>query len=204
MTTDYLDIARRRRDAIRQGVTWAPGAPSTTREISQKSQESGEDGGLISHNSLFSQSVTPPTSRDGPLLRAQARTETQLGDTTSRDVEPDGEPADPDQVTSRSAATMWPQADREISEISEKSPSATGGRGLTADPFRAWRLRNARLLSKVGGQTAHDYGGFCAVHRRLLSYPEQKRGACSWCVPVDPEHEPEYWASHWRRFTEER
>ncbi len=31
-----------------------------------------------------------------------------------------------------------------------------------------------------------------------------RRGACSWCVPVDPEREPEYWASHWRRFTERR
>ena len=47
-----------------------------------------------------------------------------------------------------------------------------------------------------------DYGGFCATHRRPLSYPEQQRGACSWCVPVDPEREPEYWASHWRRFRE--
>jgi hypothetical protein len=35
-----------------------------------------------------------------------------------------------------------------------------------------------------------------------LTYPEQQRGACSWCVPVDPEREPEYWASHWRKFTE--
>ncbi len=48
----------------------------------------------------------------------------------------------------------------------------------------------------------HDPGGYCAEHGRRLSYPEQQRGACSWCVPVDPEREPEYWASHWRRFTE--
>jgi hypothetical protein len=31
--------------------------------------------------------------------------------------------------------------------------------------------------------------------RRAPSYPEQKRGACSWCLPVDPGCEPEYWAS---------
>ena len=73
---------------------------------------------------------------------------------------------------------------------------------LLADPFRAWRLRNAELLVEQDGRRGHDVGGFCAEHRRPLSYPEQKRGACSWCVPVDPEREPEYWATHWRRFTE--
>jgi hypothetical protein len=74
----------------------------------------------------------------------------------------------------------------------------------SASPFRAWRLRNAELLIEQDGRRGHDAGGFCAAHHRPLSYPEQQRGACSWCVPVDPEQEPEYWASHWRRFTQGR
>jgi hypothetical protein len=39
---------------------------------------------------------------------------------------------------------------------------------------------------------------------RSVSQPEQKRGTCWWCVPVDPDREPEYWAGHWLRFTERR
>ena len=69
-------------------------------------------------------------------------------------------------------------------------------------PFHAWRLRNAELLTEQDGRLGRDYGSCRAEHRRALSYPEEKRGACSWCVPVDREREPEYGASHWRRFTE--
>ena len=72
------------------------------------------------------------------------------------------------------------------------------------DPFRAWRHRNAERLTEADARRGYDPGGFCAEHRRWLSYPEQQRGACSWCVPVDPEREPECWASRWRRFTERR
>ena len=75
---------------------------------------------------------------------------------------------------------------------------------LAADPFRAWYHRNAELLTDTDRRLGHDAGGFCAAHNRWLSYPEQRRGACSWCVPVDPDREPEYWASHGRTFTERR
>jgi hypothetical protein len=90
------------------------------------------------------------------------------------------------------------------------SPSALNDRDeirhtlALVDACRAWRRRNAELLTEDDRRSGHDPGGFCAEHRRCLSYPEQKRGACSWCVPVDPEREPEYWASHWRRFNERR
>src|SRR5206468_12497945 len=96
-----------------------------------------------------------------------------------------------------------PQCER--SEKSEISPgSAATMPGPAADPFIRWRLTNAERLTVDDLASGHDPGGFCAEHRRWLSYPEQKRGACSWCVPVDPAREPEYWASHWRRFTERR
>ncbi len=69
-------------------------------------------------------------------------------------------------------------------------------------PLRAWCLRNAELLSQIDRRLGHDRGGFCAAHGRWLNYPEQQRGACSWCVPVDLERESEYWASHWPTFGE--
>lgn len=71
-----------------------------------------------------------------------------------------------------------------------------------ADPFLRWRLMNAERLTAADVARGYDAGGYCVGHGRILSHPEQKRGACSWCVPVDPAREPEYWASHWRRFTE--
>ena len=92
--------------------------------------------------------------------------------------------------------------DCEVSEESEESPLIPKRTSVRSDPFVTWRLRNAEHLTASDLALGHDPGGFCAEHRRWLSYPEQKRGACSWCVPVDPEKEPEYWASHWRRFTE--
>jgi hypothetical protein len=73
-----------------------------------------------------------------------------------------------------------------------------------AEAVVRWELANAARLTAVDRQLGHDPGGFCAEHNRWLSYPEQSRGACSGCVPVDPEREPEYWAGHWRRFTEAR
>jgi hypothetical protein len=79
----------------------------------------------------------------------------------------------------------------------EGQPEDDGG-----DPFERWRLLNAQRFTADDAAHGYDTGGYCAQHGRVLSYPEQKRGACSWCVAVDPEREPEYWASHWRRFTE--
>jgi hypothetical protein len=72
---------------------------------------------------------------------------------------------------------------------------------VAPDPFRAWYHRNAELLTDTDRRLGHDPGGFCVEHNRWLSHSEQRRGACSWCVPVDPDREPEYWQSHWRRFT---
>ena len=94
----------------------------------------------------------------------------------------------------------------EKSEESEKTPAAESvpAPALLADPLRAWRLANAERLTAEDARLGHDPGGFCATHHRWLTYPEQQRGACSWCVPVDPEREPEYWATHWRRFAERR
>jgi hypothetical protein len=88
-----------------------------------------------------------------------------------------------------------PLTSTDIDDIRHTLPS-------TGDPRRAWYHRNAELLTDDDRRLGRDPGGYCVEHRRGLSYPEQKRGACSWCVPVDPEREPEYWASHWRRFTE--
>jgi hypothetical protein len=108
----------------------------------------------------------------------------------------------------------------EIADKTDKTPVAPSPEGVLSvlsvvsggeesptpadatDPFVAWRRQNAEKLAALARVGGDDPGGFCAEHGRCLSYPEQKRGACSWCVPVDPEHEPEYWASHWRRFTE--
>ncbi len=83
-------------------------------------------------------------------------------------------------------------------------PRASGAEpeAIPADPFLRWRLENSARLTADDLARGFDAGGYCTVHGRILSYPEQKRGACSWCVPVAPDHESEYWASHWRRFTE--
>ena len=103
-------------------------------------------------------------------------------------------------------AGVAPDAEREVSEISEESrrPAGRPTPLLVADPSRAWRLRNAELLTDIDRRLGHDPGGFCAEHNRWLTWREQTRGACSWCVPVEPEREPEYWASHRRTFTERR
>jgi len=92
----------------------------------------------------------------------------------------------------------------DVSEDSEESPSRLAEPDGAVDPFVRWRLANAQQLTGTDLAARRDPGGYCAAHHRSLSYPEQKRGACSWCVPVDPEREPDYWASHWRRFTERR
>ena len=83
-------------------------------------------------------------------------------------------------------------------------------RALREEEFRkrvaAWQVANAIQLSQEDNPDrgvdrvrhralGHDVGGHCAAHRRGLSYPEQKRGACAWCVEADPELEPEYWKS---------
>src|SRR3954452_22186389 len=83
-----------------------------------------------------------------------------------------------------------------------RNDQTTKGTAEAALPAEKWRARNAVLLTGEDRRLGHDPGGYCAIHRRPLSYPEQKREACSWCVPVDPEREPEYLASRWRRFTE--
>jgi len=93
-------------------------------------------------------------------------------------------------------------SDSEVNEEREESPLIPDSAFVQSDPIVMWRLRNAEHLTTSDLALGHDPGGFCAEHRRWLSWPEQKRGACSWCVPADAEREPEYWASHWRKFTE--
>jgi hypothetical protein len=61
--------------------------------------------------------------------------------------------------------------------------------------------RHKRLLINGAG---HAPGGYRAEHGRWLSYLEEKFGARPRCVRVNPEREPEYWASHWRKLAERR
>ena len=196
MTTDPLERARRRRADLRSSTMIAGVSPPTECEISEKSEKSRTDGGLISHNSLISQSVPVQIGANDSLLRARQRLRELRND-------PHGAKAERDDLDRRReppvARAVSDPADDTDCEKSEKRSATPSPSALTADPFRAWRLRNAELLAD-----GDDFGGRCAEHRRPLSYPEQKRGACSWCVPVDPEREPEYWASQWRRFTERR
>ena len=101
------------------------------------------------------------------------------------------------------AATLRPDTDVRgddstvpIAASNDQTTKATAGAAVTIDPLRAWRFRNAEMLTGHDGRLGRDPGGWCAEHNRWLSYPEQRRGACSWCVPVDRGREPEYWASH--------
>jgi hypothetical protein len=204
MSTDPLEVARRRRAALGRTAAGMDASPTVDCEISEISEESQASGGLISHNSLISQSVPVPRRTDDPLLRARQRVRELRGDGPSAVAGTDDEGLRRDDLTGRPVCGHREDADCEISEISEKRSADRPGSSLLADPFRAWRLRNGEMLAEADGRFGHDYGGFCAEHRRCLSYPEQKRGACSWCVPCDPMREPEYWASHWRRFTEKR
>jgi hypothetical protein len=96
------------------------------------------------------------------------------------------------------AGAVAPQTTLARNDQTTKVPSPP------ADPFRRWRWTNAEQLTAGDLARGRDPGGFSAAHGRALAYPEQQRGACSWCVPVEPEREPEYWASYWRRFKERR
>ena len=49
------------------------------------------------------------------------------------------------------------------------------------------------LTGRALGDLAAELGGI-----------DVAAGACSWCVPVTLEREPEYWAIHWRRYAERR
>jgi len=107
-------------------------------------------------------------------------------------------------IAAQVASEGTPHGERsETSELSSAPAPLSSLVSLLShsDPSRRWRLANAERLSAADARLGHEPGGFCAEHRRWLSWPEQGRGACSWCVPVDPDREPEYWASHWRRFT---
>jgi hypothetical protein len=103
-----------------------------------------------------------------------------------------------------------PYADDAASTTSRPAPVMSVGKNdQTTKPQpdvqvdrAGWQARNADLMTDAERRQGLDPGGFCAQHRRPLSYPEQRREACSWCVPVDPIREPEYWASQWRRFSE--
>ena len=174
--------ARRRRQEL-QGTE--PSAAMQC-EISEESEESRADGGLISLFSLISQSVPMQTEPDEALSRARRHIH----------------------ELRRAGGGSIPHCEK--SEKSEERcplpcpPASEPTPALLANPFRAWRLHNAERLTDIDRRQGHDRGGFCAAHGRWLSYPEQRRGACSWCVPVDRGREPEYRASHWRKFAERR
>jgi hypothetical protein len=176
-----------RRVDLPAGQTLSRSGIPTDCEISEKSEESRTDGGLISHNSLISQSVPTQSGTGDPLLRARRRVHELRGDARSAEPQPEDRHHRRDQPVARAVAGAETDPDCEISEKSEKRSDVRPTPGLLADPFRAWRLRNAELLAEQDGRFGSDYGGYCAQHRRVLSYPEQKRGACSWCVAVDPE-----------------
>ena len=106
-------------------------------------------------------------------------------------------------IAARVAPEETPHCER--SETSEERGAGAGDNSHLPllshpDPFRRWRVANAGRLAADDARLGHDPGGFCVEHNRWLTWPEQRRGACSWCVPPDPERESEYWASHWRRF----
>src|SRR3712207_376347 len=85
-------------------------------------------------------------------------------------------PGDPDQQGSAAgAAAVSAPTPRDLYDIRHTPQPGT-------DPCRAWYHRNAELLTEDDRRLGHDPGGFCAEHTRWLSYPEQRRGACSWCV----------------------
>ena len=57
------------------------------------------------------------------------------------------------------------------------SGAEVGSVSLPVDPFADWHARNAERLSADDLANGYDAGGYCTKHRRVLSYPEQKRGA---------------------------
>ena len=199
-TPDPLTLARQALQRLRP----MPEPGTSTCEISEESEESPLLAGLSSHNSLISQSVPVSLQPNDPLVRARHRVRELRGGEQPSETQADYHLPHREWSGAKSANGFRIDADCEVSEESEERSGDRLVPPPLTDPFRAWRLRNATLLAEAGGRLGHDYGGYCAEHGRCLSYPEQKRGACSWCVPVDPESEPAYWASHWRRFTEWR
>jgi hypothetical protein len=179
---DTLDAGRRRLAGLRRSDTVTASVDAVECEKSEISEESPPTEGVISHISLISQSVPVCAEDDDPFLRARRRL---------RELQ-----------HARSSIAL-PCEKSEMSEMSSDAPPVVPSPptpALLADPLRAWRLRNAERLTDDDRRLGHDPGGFCVEHNRWLTWPEQRRGACSWCVPVDPDREPEYWASHWRRF----
>ena len=209
MTSDYLEVARRRLADLRRTETVTRFVRAAECEKSEISEESPPAEGLISHVSLISQSVPTRTDPDEALSKARRRVRelrrAALDATTHCEKSEISEisPSVPSPPTDDGGAGSSCEESEKRSAV-PSPPASEPTPALLADPFRAWRLRNAELLTDDDRRLRHDRGGFCATHNRWLTYPEQRRGACSWCVPVDPEREPEYWQSHWRRFTERR
>ncbi len=208
MTRDYLEVARRRLTDLRQAATATPFVRAADCEISEESEESRAEGGLTSHISLISQSVPMQTEPDEALSKARRRIRelrrAELDATAHCEISEISEvsPSVPSQLPDGNGTESSCEISEESEERSGAWPPPTPA--LLADPFRAWRLRNAERLSDGDRRLGHDHGGFCVQHNRWLTYPEQRRGACSWCMPVDPEREPEYWASRRGKFRKRR
>jgi hypothetical protein len=84
--------------------------------------------------------------------------------------------------------------DCDVSEECEESATVGAVQRVDADRCIRWRLSNAVRLTAADLTGGRDPHGYCSEHHRFLSYPEQQRGACSWCLPaVDPDAEQEEW-----------
>ena len=116
-----------------------------------------------------------------------------------------GNTAKTDETRPPAACLAVPTGFLSVLAVFERASGVESRAGTTVvGPIADWRARRAERLAAEGQAHGDDTGGSCAMPGRPLPHPEQRCAACSWCVPVDPEREPEYWASHWRRFTEWR
>jgi hypothetical protein len=71
-------------------------------------------------------------------------------------------------------------SDSPACDVSEESEESLPNGGLTVavvDQFVRWRLADAERRAKADHAAYLDPLGYCAEHHRVLSYPEQKRGA---------------------------
>ena len=164
-TTDSLMLARQALRRLQPG----PEPGTSTCEVSEESEESPGQEGLSSHNSLSSQSVPVSLQSNDPLLRARQRVRELRGGEQRSETQADHHPPHRDWSGAETANGFRIDADCEVSEESEERSSARHVPSPLADPFQAWRLRNAELLAEADGRFGHDYGGFCAEHRRCLS-----------------------------------
>ena len=148
MTIDLLERARRRRADLRRGAAVASAEPSPDCEISEKSEESQVAGGLISHNSLISQSVSVQTGTHDPLLRARQRLRELRNDPHGANVERDDLDRRREPPVARAVSDPADDTDCEISEIMREKVS--GAVRIAADRRSVPRLATAECRAARG------------------------------------------------------